>query len=109
MAFAHHSIAPFDMTKEVTVRGTVAEFRWANPHSYIDLDVDGARWTIEAEALNLLRRHGWTKETLKPGDAISCLGARAKDPQVLAMKCFWVTLPDGRKLAATPLGPPIPK
>jgi hypothetical protein len=103
---AHHSTAPFDMTTEVTVQGVVTEFRWMNPHSYIYLDVDGKRWVLEAEALNLLRRFGWSKTTLKPGDVISCLGARAKDPNVFAMKCFWVKWPDGRKLAATPVAQP---
>jgi hypothetical protein len=91
------------MRTESTVQGTVIEFRWANPHSYIYLDVNGTRWTLEAEALNLLRRYGWTKETLRPGDALSCLGARAKDANVHGMKCFTITMADGRKLAATPL------
>jgi hypothetical protein len=100
---AHHSTAPFDMTRETTVRGVVKEFRYVNPHSYIMLEVEGEVWTLEAEAMNLLRRAGWTKDTLKPGDRISCTGARAKDPKLLAMKCFTVTFPGGRKLAATPL------
>lgn len=112
--FAHHSTAPFDMTKETRVSGTVFQFVWANPHSYIYLDVVDAtgahRWKLEAEALNLLRRNGWTKDSLKQGDEISCLGARAKDPDVYAMKCFVVTFPDGRKLIATPVGvAPDPK
>jgi hypothetical protein len=103
---AHHSTAPFDMQHETTVSGTVFEFVWTNPHSYIYLDVPDAsgthRWRLEAESLNLLRRNGWTKESLKPGDEISCLGARAKDPDVYAMKCFVVKFADGRKLVATP-------
>ena len=108
--FAHHSTAPFDMTHDTTVSGTVFQFVWTNPHSYIYLDVRDAsgthRWTLEAEALNLLRRNGWTKESLKKGDEISCLGARAKDPDVYAMKCFVVKFPDRRKLVATPTGVP---
>jgi hypothetical protein len=84
----------------------VVEFRWANPHSYIVLQSDDAEWLLEAEALNLLRRHGWTKDTLKPGDRISCMGARARDPKIYAMKCFTVGFPDGRTLPATPTGPP---
>ena len=92
------------MTKSTTIHGVVTEFRWTNPHSYIYLQSDGHQWTLEAEALNLLRRNGWTKESLKPGDEISCTGARAKDAGVYAMKCFTVEFPDGRKLQATPLG-----
>jgi hypothetical protein len=63
------------------------------------------RWRLEAEALNLLRRNGWTKESLKPGDEITCTGNRAKDPKVHTMKCFLVEFKDGRKpLVATPTG-----
>ena len=105
--FAHHSTAPFDMTQAVTVSGVVTKFLWANPHSYIDLDVDGVEhWRLEMEAVNLLRRYGWTKDSLKAGEKISCIGARAKDPAVFAQKCFTVEFPDGRKLIATPFGEP---
>lgn len=88
------------MSREATVSGIVTKFYWANPHSYIYLDVDVygeiQHWAIELEALNALRHQGWTKETLKPGDKISCSGARAKDPSSYTMKCFTVELPDGR-------------
>jgi hypothetical protein len=104
--FAHHSNAPYDMTRSFTVSGEVTRFFWANPHSYIDVDSDGRHWRLEIEAVNLLRRYGWTKDSLKAGDKISCTGARAKDPAVLAQKCFTVEFPDGRKLIATPTGEP---
>ena len=98
------------MTRESKVTGIVAKFLWANPHSYVDLDVAGDKgvehWRLEMEAVNVLRRYGWTKDTLKAGDQISCTGARAKDPDVFAQKCFTVEFPDGRKLAATPAGEP---
>jgi hypothetical protein len=103
LLLAHHSTTPFDMTTATTIHGVVTQFRFVNPHSYIYLQVDGRKWTLEAEALNLLRRYGWTKDTLKPGDEISCTGARAKDPNVYAMKCFTVEFPDGRKIQATPV------
>jgi len=94
------------MTRDFTISGTVTKFLWANPHSYIDLDSDGQHWRLEIEAVNLLRRYGWTKDSLKTGDKISCIGARAKDPATLALKCFAVEFPDGRKLTATPIGDP---
>ncbi len=103
---AHHSTATFDMTRDFTITGTVTKFFWANPHSYIELDVNGDQWRLEIEAVNLLRRYGWTKDSLKAGDKISCMGARAKDPSVFAQKCFTVEFPDGRKLTATPIGEP---
>jgi len=94
------------MTHPSTVSGVVTQFLWANPHSYIDLDVNGDHWRLEIEAVNLLRRYGWSKDSLKAGDKISCMGARAKDPAVFAQKCFTVEFPDGRKLMATPTGEP---
>ena len=107
---AHHSTAAFDMTREFTVSGTVTRFVWANPHSYIELDSEAnngvQHWRLEIEAVNLLRRYGWTKDSLKAGDKISCIGARAKDPDIFAQKCFTVEFPDGRKLVATPTGEP---
>jgi hypothetical protein len=100
-AWGHHSTAPYDMTKEVAVSGTVARFYWANPHGYIFLDSEaGERWTLEIESPNLLRHQGWTKDSLKPGDKITCSGARAKDPEKFAMKCFAATMPDGTRLRA---------
>ena len=103
---AHHSTAAFDMTRASTVSGVVTKFTWANPHSYIDLDAVGRHWRLEIEALNLLRRYGWTKDSLKAGDMISCVGAPAKDPGTFVQKCFTVEFPDGRKLVATPIGDP---
>jgi len=103
---AHHSTAPYDMTRAHTITGVVTKFLWANPHSYVDLDVNGDHWRLEIEAVNLLRRYGWTKDSLRAGDRISCTGARAKDPATLAQKCFTVEFPNGRKLTATPAGEP---
>jgi hypothetical protein len=103
---AHHSTAAFDMTRPFTITGAVTKFIWANPHSYVDLDAGGEQWRLEMEAVNLLRRYGWTKDSLKAGDVISCTGARAKDPATFSLKCFTVEFPGGRKLTATPVGEP---
>jgi hypothetical protein len=98
LLLAHHSTAPFDMEHATTVSGVVTEFHWINPHAYIKLDVAEEHWLIEIDSRDALRRSGWTKDTLKPGDRINCTGARAKDPAIFALKCFTVDLPDGRKI-----------
>ena len=67
---AHHSTAAFDMTRAHTVSGAVTRFIWANPHSYIEIEVNGQPWRLEIEAVNLLRRYGWTKDSLKSGDVV---------------------------------------
>lgn len=75
-AWAHHSFAAFDLTKEVDVQGTVKEFRWTNPHSYLVLaGKDAAGKTtdvrIEMNGPGYLVRNGWKRESLKPGDAVT--------------------------------------
>jgi hypothetical protein len=71
-AAAHHSFAMFDQTKIVTLEGTVAEFQWTNPHAFIELQAAGGRhWSIELNSPNNLKRQGWTKAALKPGDRIT--------------------------------------
>jgi hypothetical protein len=74
-ALAHHSFAMFDQTKQMTLEGTVREFQWTNPHSFIELDVpSGGRvrhWSIELNSPNNLTRQGWRRTSLKAGERIS--------------------------------------
>ncbi|MEJ0006502.1 MAG: DUF6152 family protein [Steroidobacteraceae bacterium] len=78
VALAHHSYAMFDMSKTVTLQGTVREFQWTNPHSWIWIDVADAKgtaeqWGIEGMSPNYLARRGWSKHTLNPGDKVSVI------------------------------------
>ena len=75
-AAAHHSAAPFDITKTKTISGTVKQVQWTNPHSWVWVDVPNGKggvetWGIEGMSPNYLERRGWTKNTLKPGDKIT--------------------------------------
>ena len=70
---AHHSFAMFDNTKDMTLVGTVKEFQWTNPHSWIQLMVKDAsgkdvEWSIEGGSPNGLTRAGWKRTSIKPGD-----------------------------------------
>ena len=71
-ALAHHSFAMFDTSKEVVLDGTVSEFRWTNPHTWIQLRVmergRPVEYSIETPAPNELSRRGWTRTSLKAGD-----------------------------------------
>ena len=70
-AAGHHSFAMFDQTKIMTLEGTVTEFQWTNPHAFIELDAAGGRhWSIELNSPNNLKRQGWSRDALKPGDKI---------------------------------------
>jgi Family of unknown function (DUF6152) len=77
-AAAHHSGAMFDRTKTVTLTGTVVQFGWTNPHSWISIDVPNAnggtdRWSVECNSPNNLARQGWKSTSLKAGDKVTIL------------------------------------
>jgi hypothetical protein len=74
--FAHHGTAGYDMTKTITLTGTVREFDWSNPHCviYVDVKADNGEvkhWILELAAPILMSRGGWTKNALKSGDQIT--------------------------------------
>jgi hypothetical protein len=99
---AHHSTAEFDLKHPATVSGTVTRFEWSNPHVHIYLDAigqDGSveHWTIDIDSPNALSRTNWTKQSLEPGDKITCSGARAKDGSP-HMRCTEVMLANGAVL-----------
>ena len=82
--FAHHGNAAYDETKEVTLKGTVTEFEWANPHTQIYFDVKDAKgnvvhWGCETLSPGKLVRAGWSKEAVKPGDHITITLVAAKN------------------------------
>ena len=99
---AHHSTAEFDLTRPASATGVVTRFEWANPHSHIYLNAvsqDGAveHWVIDLDAPRGLERFGWSKDSLKLGDKITCSGARAKDG-LPRMRCTQVELQNGAVL-----------
>ena len=72
---AHHGVAGYDMTKTITLHGTVAKFDWSNPHVvvYVDAKNEGGEvqhWTIEFAAPVHMVRAGWSKNSMKAGDDI---------------------------------------
>ena len=83
---AHHSFAAeFDLTKTVSLKGTVTKIELMNPHTYLYMDVKdettgkAASWAVELGSSNWLARHGWTRNSTKVGDVLTVDGARAKD------------------------------
>ena len=104
-AFAHHSFAMFELTKDVTYEGTVQEYRWENPHTHIIVKVDSGAadpttvgtWDIEGGATNIMGRQGWNRATFKAGDHIKVVAHPMKDGTKGA-SLFYVILPDGKRL-----------
>ena len=102
---AHHGSQGYDFTKRVTLKGTVARFAWANPHSQIFLDVKDDKgnvvnWAIELNNPGNLVRLGWTHMVLKSGDEVSLNFNPGKDGKPVGI-CADVLFPDGRKLHST--------
>ena len=98
---AHHSW-PVSYSQLVTVKGTVTEFVWANPHPMITLEVrtnDGGteKWLIGGPAINRMEANGWTKTTVKPGDVITGIGYQFADGQKI-LRLERVVLADGKEL-----------
>jgi hypothetical protein len=75
-AAAHHGFAVFDTSSQKNITGTVHEFQWTNPHTWVWLDVTNDKggvdtYGFEGMSPNYLERRGWTRKTLKPGDTIT--------------------------------------
>jgi len=108
-AFAHHSFAAeYDSNKQVTVKGTVQKVSWVNPHAYVFVDVKDetgkvTTWAFESLSPNALARQGWTRNSLKIGEAVTVEAYMAKDGKPLAdgsihANSKLITTSDGRKV-----------
>lgn len=102
-AFAHHGTANYDMTKVVTVKGTVTDFQFVNPHTLILFDVKNDQgviehWQAEATSPNHLVRAGWSKDIIKSGDQISISGFRAKNGSTV-MRFQKMVLANGQEIS----------
>jgi hypothetical protein len=100
--WAHHGVAAFDTSKVVSVQGTVTDFQFINPHVLISIDVKNEKgeiekWSGEAQSAPMLARYGWSKNTLKAGDAITAYGYRPKSGSNY-LRLIKITLPDGREM-----------
>jgi hypothetical protein len=99
---AHHSTAMFDEKQQITLTGTIREFQYTNPHSWLIIDVtadDGTvtKWGFEAEGPTTLMRAGIRKSSLPIGTKITITGNPMKDGRPAAA---WIdaTLEDGTKV-----------
>jgi hypothetical protein len=121
---AHHSTAEFDYTKQVTIKGTVKEVQWTNPHSFIQLMVNGSgdqlvQWSVEIGSPSLNINTGWKKNSVKAGDVITMELSPARNGKPYGTLRV-LTFDDGRKLEGVaarmggrsggpPAAPPAPR
>ncbi len=83
-SIGHHSEAGLDMTTVVDLEGTVTEFRWRNPHVYVTLNSenehgDETEWKLQAGAVSIMSRMGWTRDSLSVGEHINVEAHQAQD------------------------------
>jgi hypothetical protein len=103
-ALAHHSYAMFEASGTSRVTGTVAKLEWQNPHAFVWVYVPSLKkagtydlWAFENGSPSVLQAHGWTKESLKPGEKVEVEYWRLRDGSI-GGHCEKITLSDGRTL-----------
>lgn len=112
LAFAHHSFAVhFEAEASKEVKGVVESFKFANPHGMLYFNVTDAngqvtKWRAETNSPNILRRRGWSRDSLKPGDEITVLGFPARDGTSY-MRISKITFADGHVLVGQGAAPPV--
>lgn len=99
---AHHSTIEFDYTRQVTIKGTVKEVQWTNPHSYIQVMVNGdddkkIQWSVEIGSPTLNVSMGWRKTSVKVGDVVTMNLAPARNGKPYGTLRV-LTFADGQKL-----------
>jgi hypothetical protein len=99
---AHHGNAAFDVGKKVTVKGTVTEWLWANPHCWLKFDAkddsgNAVHWVTESNNSSDMLEKGWSKRTLKAGDNVTVTLEPVKNGKPVG-KLLEVVLPNGQTL-----------
>jgi hypothetical protein len=109
---AHHGAAALDTGKEVTLKGTVTEWIWSNPHCFLQFDAkDDAgtvrNWAVETQNPTAMTQRGWSRTAFKAGDEVTVTFEPVKNGQPIG-RLLTVVLPNGQKLIAAPPTTPAP-
>ncbi len=109
---AHHGSASFDTSKKVTLKGTVTEWLWANPHCFLKIDAmedtGGVRnWALETQNPTGMTQRGWSRNSFKIGDEVTVVVEAVKNGAPIG-RIVSVKLPNGSTLEAggLPTAPP---
>ncbi|MGA7794474.1 MAG: DUF6152 family protein [Candidatus Acidiferrales bacterium] len=102
--FAHHGAAAYDTSQNTTLKGTVVEFDFINPHCQLFINVADengtlVKWDGEFTNPGTLHRRGWTKDMFKPGDQITMIGNRAKNGANV-IRVMKLQMADGKEITA---------
>jgi Family of unknown function (DUF6152) len=107
--FAHHGNAAYDTEKTITLKGTVTQWFWANPHCVLEFDVKDdngqiVHWGAETENPTTMSHQGWAKTSFKPGDEVTVTMITVKNGKPIG-RITEVVLPNGQKLAGRAVAP----
>jgi hypothetical protein len=102
--FAHHGAAAYDTSQTTTLKGTVVDFEFINPHCQLFINVadesgNPVKWDGEFTNPGTLHRRGWTKDMFKPGDQITMIGNRAKNGANV-LRVLRLQMADGKEITA---------
>jgi hypothetical protein len=105
-ALAHHSNSAYQVDEIITLKGTVKEWRWSNPHTWLYLAVEDANgqeqeWAVEGRAPGILGRAGWNRSILQPGETVTVHASPSKDGSRVGIIAR-VTKADGTILSNRP-------
>ncbi len=108
--FAHHGGAAFDSGKKVTLKGTVKEWVYSNPHCLLRLEVTGAdgqvvQWVAEGQAPNVIFPAGYRRDSFKPGDQVTVIVEPVKNGRTMG-RILQAVLADGKTLGPANSTPP---
>lgn len=103
--FAHHGAAAFDTKNKLTLKGTVTEWLWSNPHCLLQFDVTGddgkvVHWVGETQNPVTMVNGGWSKFSFKPGDKVT-VNLQPVKSDTKAGRIMTVLLPNGETLNAS--------
>jgi hypothetical protein len=109
---AHHGAAGLDTGKEVTMKGTVTEWIWSNPHCFLQFDAKddtGAvrNWAVETQNPTAMTQRGWSRRSFTAGDEVTVTIEPVKNGQPIG-RILTVVLANGEKLVAATATPPAP-
>ena len=101
---AHHGAAALDTGKEITLKGTVTEWIWSNPHCFLQFDAKDAtgavrNWAVETQNPTTMTSRGWSRTSFKAGDEVTVTLEPVKNGQPIG-RLLTVVLPGGQKLIA---------
>jgi hypothetical protein len=103
-ALAHHSFqAEFDISKPMTLKGTVTKVEWVNPHVYLHVDVKDQKgsvtnWAFETLGPGRMRAEGMSKQTFGVGKVVTLKGYAARDGSKNLGFLRQVTFDDGHTI-----------